>query len=91
MPCSKGCPETKPVPAEKNRRKAGFVFGARGEMIRACGARLELPTAWFVVFQPKRPILLFLLLNINNTCPIEFACLGCVPLFEVIWCNLLDS
>ena len=58
---------------------------------RLRGARLEPPTAWFVVFQSKRPILLFLLLNINNICPIEFSYLACVPLFEVIWRNLLDN
>ena len=50
----------------KNRRKAGFLFGAPGvitraapsplrgrrrcatALSRACGARLKLPTAWFV-------------------------------------------
>ena len=29
--------------------------------------------------------------NIDYICPIEFGYLACVPLFEVIWCNLLDS
>ena len=37
---------------------------------------VEPPTAWFVVFQPKHPILLFYLLNVNILCPIEFAYLA---------------
>ena len=52
---------------------------------------VEPPTAWFVVFQSKRPILLFYLLNIDNICPIEFGYLACVPLFGAIWCILLDN
>ena len=63
----------------------------RDDVLRRLRQLVELPTAWFVVFQPKRPILLFCLLIITIFCPIEFACLACVPLFEVIWCNLLDS
>ena len=50
--------------------------------------RFELPTAWFVVFQLKRPILLFYLLNINIFCPIEFAYLA---LFAFNWGYLVHS
>ena len=49
---------------------------------------VEPPTAWFVVFQSKHPILLFCLLNIDNICPIE---IGYLALIAFIWGYLVHS
>ena len=49
---------------------------------------VEPPTAWFVVFQSERSILLFCLLNIDNICPIEF---GYLALIAFIWGYLAHS